>query len=294
MIKSTLKRIDLGSAKLKFRIIIATIFFSCALGYFFCLREIYEKKENAYLNVQSIRKELNRQLKIATGYADFFKKIKQLTSLFDVDSNEFNDKHILHTINGTLFFSFSEATEINSLVIKNKVFFSTLQVEGRLSSSNNTIINFLRQIVRLKHLIVIEDFRWTFLGSESKSQHQEGFFSFKVYIPQVNNEKANSVIPGGNNLFIHAVSGKDELIKYALNKIKMVGFLSAGPNQHWGFVVLPNKKIFKVKLGDQLGLEKGLVIGAYAQEIFIWNPSLNKIIKLSIDKDRKTHVKHIK
>jgi hypothetical protein len=66
----------------------------------------------------------------------------------------------------------------------------------------------------------------------------------------------------------------------------MLGFVSMNKYQNWGFVILPNKQVCKLKLGDYLGLERGIVVGTYAHEILIQDNSLNKIIKLIMD-DRK-------
>ena len=67
----------------------------------------------------------------------------------------------------------------------------------------------------------------------------------------------------------------------------MLGSLSANNGQNWGFVGLPNKQICKVKLGDYLGLEQGLVIGIYTTKIIIKNNNnLEKIINI-LNKPKK-------
>ena len=81
-------------------------------------------------------------------------------------------------------------------------------------------------------------------------------------------------------------------MKFPLNKIKMIGYYSYNKVKNFGFVLLPNKEIFKVQLGDQLGLDRDLVIGINDQQIFILNKNFDKIIRLSIESRKLTYVKN--
>ena len=68
---------------------------------------------------------------------------------------------------------------------------------------------------------------------------------------------------------------------YPLNKLKILGFLSNNEGQSFSLVGLPNNKIYKIILGNYLGIEQGLVIGNYPEKIVIKNKKTNEIISLS-------------
>lgn len=287
MAKTNLKRIDLWSIHFKSIVIIATIFFICILGYFLYLRPSLEKKEKSYLNFKASEKELNNQLEITSEYSICQEKIKNIKKQFDIYYKDSIDKTILNVLNGKLATPFFKINKIHILTIKNKKdFLNYLKVESHFFSVNNNIFNFLYLISRLKKLIIIENFKWIFFNVLQKNQRQEIIFSFKIYAPYLNSKNLILVLSKINKPDAKFTSEKNNLSKYSLSKIKMLGFLAAYKDRNWGLVVLPNKQVCKLKLGDYLGLERGIVIGAYAHEILIQDNSLNKIIKLIMD-DRK-------
>src|SRR5437016_1229073 len=102
MIKINLKIIYLSSVYLKFIVILATIFFIGTLGYFFSLRPKLEMKEISYLNLLSLEKKLNEQLKITAKYYQYREKIKNLKNKYAVHVNEQVEKFISSILGGQL------------------------------------------------------------------------------------------------------------------------------------------------------------------------------------------------
>ncbi|MFZ0218656.1 MAG: pilus assembly protein PilP [Candidatus Aquirickettsiella sp.] len=285
MIKPNLKRIDLWSISLKYRVIISTVFFIFITGYIFMLRPTIEKKDNVYLHLQRLKKELSSQLKISSEYTHYHEKVTSLKKIYYACSNDAIDKYTPNVIRGQLFPYSVHINKINILSIKEKNFLSYLQVESDLFSTNNNIIKFLSQIIKLKNFLVIKNFRWIFFKTRSKIQ-KNFIFSLKIYRPYLSKDSFNLNVVKIKKFATDSISKKKELIKYPLNKIKTLGFLSLDKDKNFGFVELPNKQIHKVGLGDYLGLEQGLIIGIYAEKILILNNNLDKIIKLSV-KNRK-------
>jgi Tfp pilus assembly protein PilO len=283
MIELNIKRIYLWSFYLRLIVIITTIFFIFTLGYFFCLRPKLEMRENHYLNLLALEKELNAQLKIASGYSSYRRKIENLKNKFDMHINNRVDKFISPILSDQLIAPFFDINKINILSIKNKNFLNSLQVKSNLSSTNNNIINFLHAMIRLEKFIFIENFRWNILNNLSTSQKQNIVFLFKIYTLKFSRENLILALPKIIKLDAKSELERDNLIKFPLNKIKMIGYYSDNKTKNFGFVLLPNKQIFKVQIGEQLGLERDLVIGIYDQQLLILNENLNKIIKLSIE-----------
>jgi Tfp pilus assembly protein PilO len=201
------------------------------------------------------------------------------------------DKVILNVLSGQLSSPFFKINKIDILSTRKKNFLNCLQVESDFSGINNNIFNFLYQVFKLNRFILIEKFRWNFFNRLPETKKQNIIFLFKIYMLHINSKNTMLALSKINKLSAKSTSEYKDLIKYPLDKIKMLGFLSTGKNLDLGFVALPNKQIFKVQLGDQLGLERGLVIGIYDRQIFILNGNLKKIIKLSMDKREFSYVK---
>jgi hypothetical protein len=71
----------------------------------------------------------------------------------------------------------------------------------------------------------------------------------------------------------------------------MVGFLSEDHSErNWGLIRLPNTQIYKLELGDSIGLEQGLVMAITPKKIFVQRKELNKIIELSMKTGKFRHV----
>lgn len=268
----------------------AIIFLIFSLGYFFCLRPKLEMRKNSYLNLLSLEKELNTKTKISSGYCSYRSKIEILKNKLDIHIHERVDK-IISILSGQLIKPFFEIRKINIIAIKNKNFFNYLKIESNLSNTNNNIINFLYAVNRLEKFICIENFRWDILSDLSNSQKQNIVFLFKIYT--LNFSKKNLILAFSKIKKINTKTERDRdiLIKFPLNKIKMIGYWSDN-KINLGFVSLPNKQIFRIQLGEQLGLERGLVIGIYDQQMFILNEHFQKIIKLPMEKRKFSCVKN--
>lgn len=288
MIKPNLIRINLWPIYLKSIVIILTMFFIFIVGYFFYLRPALEEKKKTYLGFQFFKNEINSQLKISEKYLIYQEKIKNIKSKFDIHDNEDIDKTILKVLIGQLVDPAFKINKIRVLPVE-KEFLNSLQVESDLSSDNTNIINFLDKISRLNKFIVINKFRWKFSNGLKK---QDIFLSFKIYAQTLNRKNLISSLMSINKIDAKSLSEFSNLSKYPIKKIKMLGFLSDGKYQTWGFVALPNKQICKLNLGDTLGLERGIVTGIFSHEIFIKNNSLDKIIKLEMSERKLPYVKN--
>jgi Tfp pilus assembly protein PilO len=214
------------------------------------------------------------------------------SSAKSIRSNDVIDKVVLNTLSGQISAPFLKINKIDILSTKNKNFANYLQVESNFSSIYKNIFYFLYQISSLNRFILIENFRWNFFNRLPKTKKQSIIFSFKVYTPYFNSKNLMLALKKINKIGANLTSEKNNLIKYPLAKIKMLGFLLIDKGQNLGFVALPNKQIFKIQLGDQLGLERGLVIGIYDQQIYILNENFQKIIKLSMENRKFYYVKN--
>lgn len=256
--KYILKRIDLWSINLKSLVILLTIIFICILGYFFTLRSTLEKKEKIYLKSQFLKKQFNSQLLIISKYSNYQKKIKKLNQ-FDLCLQEKN------------FWAGDSSNKIN--------FSNLLKMKINLSGTNNNIFKFINEAVALNKIILIKSFRWNFFNPITKNINQSIIIALNFYI--CNHKKLILDLSKINRLAAKSLIENNNITKFSLDKIVMLGSLSTAKGKNWGFVRLPNKQICKVKLGDYLGLEQGLVIGIYATKIIIKkNSNLEKILKL--------------
>lgn len=249
---------------LKFLIILSTLIFICVLGYFFTLRSTLEKKEKIYSKFQFLKKQLNNQLLITSKYSNYKEKIKKLNQ-FDLCLQQMN------------FWSGDSSNKIN--------FSNLLQMKINLSGTNKNILKFISEAVALNKIILINGFRWNYFNLHTTNINQNIIISLNFYI--CNYKKLILDLSKINKLAAKSLIDNSNLTKFSLNKIVMLGSLSANNGQNWGFVGLPNKQICKVKLGDYLGLEQGLVIGIYTTKIIIKNNNnLEKIINI-LNKPKK-------
>ena len=70
----------------------------------------------------------------------------------------------------------------------------------------------------------------------------------------------------------------------------MVGFLSEDHGErNWGLIRLPNTQIYKLELGDSIGLEQGLVMAITPKKIFVQRKDLNNRI---INENREVSTCH--
>ncbi len=286
MCKHNFKKIYLWPVYLKVIVIVTTIFLIFSLGYFFCLRSKFEIKKNSYLNLLESEKELNKKTKISSSYYSYRTKIENLKNKFDMHIHERIDKIIPSILSGQLTDPFFSINKINIISIENKNFLSSLKIKSNFSSTKNNIINFLYAMSRLEKFICIENFKWDILNHLSSTKKQNIVFSFKIYTLNFSAKNLILALSKIIKLNIEAEQEKGILIKFPLNEINMIGYWSDNKMKNFGFVSLPNKQIFKLQLGDQLGLERGLIIGIYTQKMFILNENFQKIIKLSM-KNRK-------
>lgn len=236
----------------------------CIFGYFFSLRPTFEKKEKIYLKFQYLKKQLNSQLLITSKYSNYREKIKKLNQ-FDL------------CLQQKKFWTADSSKKIN--------FSNILQMEINLSGTNKNIFKFINETIALNRVVLINSFRWSFFNSLTKNINRNILISLNFYI--CNYKKLILDLSKINRLAAKSLIDNSNLTKFSLNKIVMLGSLSADNGQNWGFVGLPNKQICKVKLGDYLGLEQGLVIGIYTTKIIIKNNNnLEKIINI-LNKPKK-------
>lgn len=242
----------------------------CIFGYFFSLRSTLEKKEKIYLKLQYLKKQLNSQLLIASKYSNYHEKIKKLNQ-FDL------------CLQQKKFWTGDSSKKIN--------FSNILPIEINLSGTNKNIFKFINETIALNRIVLINSFRWSFFNSLTKNINRNILISLNFYA--CNNKKLILDLSKINKLVTKSLVENGNLTKFSLDKIVMLGSLSTTKGQNWGFVRLPNKQICRIKLGDYLGLEQGLVIGIYATKIIIKNNNnLEKIINLLNKPKRLFHVKN--
>lgn len=148
-------------------------------------------------------------------------------------------------------------------------------MEIYLSDTNNNFFHFIHEEIAQNKSVLIRDFRWNFFNSLTKNSSQNILILLNLYI--YNYKKLILDLSKIKKLTAKSLVANGNLIKFSLGKIIMLGSLSTDKGQNWGFVRLPNKQICKVKLGDYLGLEQGLVVGIYATKIIILLNKPNKI-----------------
>jgi hypothetical protein len=278
MIKINLRNVYLWSARFKIIVILGTSSIIFVLGYFFCLRGHLEIREKEYLNLLALKKKSNEQLKIAVG-PSYQKEVKNLKDKFDIYVNDQIDKHVSHILSGQLI---SPTIEIDKNLL------ISLKGKNYLLKTSD-FIQFLNSIASINKFILLKRFKWSILNIFPYFKRKNIFFLFKVY--SFNTSRENLILAlSKKKLNIKFTLEKDVLLQYSLKKIKMIGFYAYNEIKKIGFIQLPNKKIYKIQLGDLLGKEQGLVIGIYDKNIFILNKNFKKITRLSIDNRELVYV----
>lgn len=189
------------------------------------------------------------------------------------------------------FWADDSSERINFLSIKNEKLQNILQMEINFSGTINNIFNFINETVGLNKFVLIKSFRWNFFNYLTKNSTKNIIILLNLY--NCNYKKLILDLSKIKRLTAQILVENGNLTKFSLDKIVMLGFLSAGKEQNWGFVRLPNKQICRVKLGDYLGLEQGLVIGIYVKKIIIKNNNnLERIINLLNKPKKLSYVKN--
>jgi Tfp pilus assembly protein PilP len=142
---------------------------------------------------------------------------------------------------------------------------------------------------------LLENFSWNFSNTISANSvvKKEIELLFHVYYYGDDASNFNLSVSNLNRIIAKNLSPLQEniLTKYPLSRFKMVGFLSKDDGErNWGFIKLPNSQIYKLKLGDSIGLERGLVMAINSKKIFVQSRELNKIIELSMGTGKFGHV----
>jgi Tfp pilus assembly protein PilO len=294
MSKFNLIKIHTWSVSLKCGIILATILFILIGGYFFYLKSILVKKNDIYSQLKYLEMKIKKQQSILEECSVCQKKMGELKKrcLF------YNDNYsntILLLLTGQLLTQNFTIKDLKILAIKKKKFLHEIWFKVRLLNVNNNITEFLYQIENLQYLILLENFRWNFFDalSASSTAQKEIEFLFHVYYYATEIDIFNLGVSNLNKISAKYSSlfKKNILIKYPLNTLKMVGFLSEDHGErNWGLIRLPNTQIYKLELGDSIGLEQGLVMAITPKKIFVQRKDLNKIIELSMKTGKFRHV----
>jgi len=183
----------------------------------------------------------------------------------------------LYLLNSLLTKSSIAYNQIRILTIKKLNFPHIYKIEFSVSCENNNILNFLNAIDEINRFIIIQSFKYQ-LSHLNKNFKQEIIFYLICYIPSF---YANKLILDLSRINKKVTKSLEKVIMYPLNKLKILGFLSNNEKQSFSLVGLPNNKIYKIILGNYLGIEQGLVIGTYPEKIVIKNNKTNEIISLS-------------
>lgn|GEM_PF-2864093 len=259
--KYIFKRIALWSVKLKSIVILSTVFLICILGYFLILRPTIEKKEKIYVKFQFLKKQLNSQRIKISKYSNFKKKIKKVNQFDSLQHENFWTIDLRKRIH----FSSTKKENLSNII----------NMEIYLAGTNNNIFHFINEAIAQNKPVLIKSFIWNFFNSPTKNSSNNIIILLNLYT--YNYKKLILDLSKIKRLTAKSLIENRNLIKFSLNKIIMLGSLSTDKEQNWGFVRLPNKQICRVKLGDYLGLEHGLVIGIYAAKIIILLNKPNKL-----------------
>jgi Tfp pilus assembly protein PilO len=292
MNKINLNKMRLWSISLKSVMIVALIFLIFSLGYFFYLKSILQNKKTIFLQLILLEKKLKEQQLIVSEYFNYRKKVNILKDKF----NYLNPKNniILFMINGQLLSDSFRVNDIKISSIKKKVILIEVRIKNDLTGANDNIIELLYQIANLKCCILLENFRWNFFNSMFKdsSSNKEIFLYFKIVSLDLDRENFLFEMSQFNRVHIKNLS-VNNLEKYSLNNLKMIGALSVDKKKNWGLIKLPTNQICKVQLGDEIGLEHGLVIAIHPKEIFIQNNAFDKLNKLSMENRKSPYAKFL-
>jgi len=280
--KFNLIKIHTWSVSLKCGIILATILFILIGGYFFYLKSVLVKKNDIYSQLKYLERKIKKQQSILEEYSVCQKKMGELKKRCIFYNDNYSNT-ILLLLTGQLLTQNFTIKDLKILAIKKKKFLHEIWFKVCLLNVNNNITEFLYQIENLQYLILLENFRWNFFDalSVSSTAQKQIEFLFHVYYYATEIDIFNL---GVSNL--NKISAKDSslfkkniLTKYPLNTLKMVGFLSEDHSErNWGLIRLPNTQIYKLELGDSIGLEQGLVMAITPKKIFVQRKDLNKII----------------
>lgn len=284
MNKFNLTQVHTWRISLRFGIIIATVLFILTCGYFFYLKSFLVKKNDIYSRLKCLERKTNKQQNILARYSGCQKKMRQLKKRYLLYTNNYSNT-ILLLLTAQLLAKNFTIHDLKILSFEKKNFFYEIWFKVYLLSANNNIMDFLYQIENLQYLILLENFRWNFFDAVSSSsvdkKEIEVLFHIYYYADDAPNfnlavANLNKIIAKDSSLF-----KKNILTKYPLKSLKMAGFLSEYYGEHsWALIKLPNTQIYKVELGDSIGLEQGVVMAINPQKIFIQRKDLNKVIKL--------------
>ena len=177
---------------------------------------------------------------------------------------------------------------INIIEINKKEFLTEILVKISLIASSDKILDFIKQIANSESLFILEKFVWKFFNTESRSIDQKKHLVLLFRIYHYGADSAGFTLKIANFQKLNAKNftqfKSNILANYYLHDLKMVGFLADNWNdQRWGLIKAPNTQIYKVELGDCIGLEQGLVIAIDFNKILIEINNFKKTIELPIE-----------
>ncbi len=284
--KFNLTKIHTWSLSLKCGIILVTVLLILIGGYFFYLKLLLVKKNSIYSQLKYLERKIKEQQSILVGNSASKEEMSELKKRYLFTDNYSNT--ILLLLTGQLLAQNFTIKDLKILSVKKKKFLHEIWFKICLLSTNHNVTEFLYQIENLQYLILLENFRWNFFDaiSASSTAQKEIEFLFHVYYYATETDIFNLGVSNLNRMRAKDSSlfKKNILTKYPLNALKMVGFLSEDYGEHnWGLIKLPNTQIYKLELGDSIGLEQGLVMAINPKKIFVQRNDLNKIIELSME-----------
>ncbi|MFM2322227.1 MAG: type pilus biosis protein PilP [Pseudomonadota bacterium] len=294
MIKFNLKNIYTDSVSLKYLIILVTILLVFVCGYFFCLKSLLIEKNNIYSQVKQLEIKIKEQRNILSEYAFRQREISAIKKRYVFYTSNYSHI-ILLLLTGQLLARNFTIKELKILSVQKEKFFYEIWFKVCLLSNNINISEFLYQIENLQYIILLENFSWNFSNTISANSvvKKEIELLFHVYYYGDDPSNFNLAVSNLNRIIAKNLSTLQEniLTQYPLSRFKMVGFLSKDDGErNWGFIKLPNSQIYKLKLGDSIGLERGLVMAINSKKIFVQIRELNKIIELSMGTGKFGHV----
>lgn len=291
-------------------ILFGLVFFIFITGYFFLQAKLAEKKLLS-LQINDLRIQLEKKQKEISEYRTYKKNIDLLKQAFFLYPDESKlifksggqHKAISRdklTQGGKLmaFLSGKSLTEpltpyfLKRVASKKQAAFTESSVEILVGGNKKNIIKFLYQLSTLPSPALLKTFKYSLLFSRNRILDNEGklHLFFDIYHEPEDTIffTSLSTTQARDNVFDYKKLSPDDenpLTHYSLVQLKMCGVLSADSTEEkWGLISLPDGKVYKVELGDELGLEHARVITINTKKIVVRESANGKISELIIRK----------
>ncbi|EDP46899.1 hypothetical protein RICGR_1206 [Rickettsiella grylli] len=271
--KFNLKCIVMTRFGFKGVIMILTFLVVYTFAYHYTLQPLFKEKENANLKLKDLNQKLNKKY---YEVINFYKNnnVNEINKKINSFFNQDNSNYILKEMVNPLLISLpSYSNQVN--ILSPNCFLKIIEIQSNFSSHFNNIVRFLNKISKSNSPLILKNFKWVFSSEKPNANNHGIHFFISGYVPYFN--KALKILDKKYKpVYKNNFPSKNRLIKFPLQKIKLIGFLSKNNNK-FALVKLVDNQVCKVKIGDYLGVEHYTVVGIYNGEIFIQDKNLKKI-----------------